>query len=84
MKKLQRYHGEYVPDMRNILGLTGRVIKVYIDGDLRVNFDGKTWTLNPSCVTNLSGELQIYKSYLSHQQLLFISLTIISTRYTCK
>lgn len=56
VKKLQRYHGEYVPDMRNLLGVTGRVMKVYFDGDLRVNFDGKTWTLNPLCVTNLSGE----------------------------
>ena len=33
-----------------ILGKLGKVVKVYSDGDLRVQFDGHTWTLNPQCV----------------------------------
>lgn len=27
------------------------VARVYPDGDLRVNVEGKTWTFNPLCVT---------------------------------
>lgn len=32
----------------------GKVIKLYSDGDLRVSFDGQTWTLNPLCVQPVS------------------------------
>lgn len=30
-------------------------MKVYSDGDLRVCFEGQTWTLNPMCVQPLAG-----------------------------
>lgn len=33
------------------LGKTGVVARVYPDGDLRVNIEGKTWTFNPLCVS---------------------------------
>lgn len=33
------------------LGKTGRVLKVYGDGDLRVAVGNQTWTFNPLCVT---------------------------------
>lgn len=38
--------------MRNALGKSGKVLKVYADGDLRVHQleDGFAWTLNPKCV----------------------------------
>jgi hypothetical protein len=38
-----------------ILGKTGRIVKIYPDGDLRVKIKalGNTWTLNPKCVTTL-------------------------------
>lgn len=32
------------------LGKTGKVIKIYSDGDLRVALDGHTWTFNPLSV----------------------------------
>lgn len=50
---LQRGHGEWVGIMRNALGKMGKVIKVYDDGDLRIQEieSGRTWTLNPKCVS---------------------------------
>ena len=33
------------------MGKTGIVARVYSDGDLRVNVEGKTWTFNPLCVS---------------------------------
>lgn len=52
MQQLQQGHGEWVETMRNALGKSGKVLKVYADGDLRVHQleDGLTWTLNPKCV----------------------------------
>ncbi|XP_026463751.1 E3 ubiquitin-protein ligase MIB2-like isoform X2 [Ctenocephalides felis] len=32
----------------------GVVTKVYSDGDLRIEIEKKTWTLNPQCVTSLN------------------------------
>lgn len=32
------------------LGKTGKIIKIYPDGDLRVALDGPTWTFNPLSV----------------------------------
>lgn len=55
MKDLQRGHGEWIDVMRNALGKTGKVLKVYSDGDLRVNVDGHTWTFNPMCVVLVPG-----------------------------
>lgn len=51
VSKLQRNgHGDWIEKMDSILGKTGKVVKVYEDGDLRVTVDGQTWTLNPLCV----------------------------------
>lgn len=52
VQQLQKGHGEWVETMRNILGKTGKVLKVYADGDLRVHEmeDNSDWTLNPKCV----------------------------------
>lgn len=52
LEKLQKGHGEWVDTMRNALGKTGIVKKIYTDGDLRVQQldDGYAWTLNPKCV----------------------------------
>lgn len=33
------------------LGKTGKIIKIYSDGDLRVALDGHTWTFNPLSVS---------------------------------
>ncbi|XP_053211860.1 E3 ubiquitin-protein ligase mib1-like [Panonychus citri] len=54
MKKLQRGHGEFLPEMSNYLGFKGVIVNLFTDGDLRVAFDGGTWILNPDCVINLS------------------------------
>lgn len=37
------------------LGKTGKVIKIYPDGDLRVDINGHTWTFNPMNVTLVPG-----------------------------
>lgn len=52
VQQLQKGHGEWVETMRSILGKTGKVLKVYADGDLRVHEleDSTDWTLNPKCV----------------------------------
>ncbi|KAJ6646480.1 E3 ubiquitin-protein ligase MIB2 [Pseudolycoriella hygida] len=49
---LQKGHGEWVETMRNALNKSAKVIKVYADGDLRIQQieDGFAWTLNPKCV----------------------------------
>ncbi|XP_076300738.1 E3 ubiquitin-protein ligase mind bomb 2 isoform X1 [Lasioglossum baleicum] len=51
VKLYQRGHGEWIDVMKNALGKTGKVIKIYSDGDLRVALDGHTWTYNPLSVT---------------------------------
>ncbi|XP_076233419.1 E3 ubiquitin-protein ligase mind bomb 2 isoform X1 [Calliopsis andreniformis] len=51
VKLYQRGHGEWIDVMKNALGKTGKVIKIYSDGDLRVALDGHTWTFNPLSVT---------------------------------
>ncbi|XP_021361019.1 E3 ubiquitin-protein ligase MIB2-like isoform X2 [Mizuhopecten yessoensis] len=52
VKELQKGHGEWSENMRPALGKTGRVLKVYPDGDLRVSVSaGQTWTLNPASCT---------------------------------
>ncbi|XP_072305575.1 E3 ubiquitin-protein ligase MIB2 isoform X2 [Eucyclogobius newberryi] len=37
--------------LTKVLGQTGKVLKVYADGDLRVAFGGQTWTFNPACLS---------------------------------
>lgn len=39
------------------LGQVGKVLKVYADGDLRVAFNGQTWTFNPACLSAQSVEV---------------------------
>ncbi|KAG4068069.1 hypothetical protein HA402_011402 [Bradysia odoriphaga] len=52
VQQLQKGHGEWVETMRNALNKSAKVIKVYADGDLRIQQieDGFAWTLNPKCV----------------------------------
>ncbi|XP_073976711.1 E3 ubiquitin-protein ligase mind bomb 2 isoform X2 [Rhodnius prolixus] len=51
---LQKGHGEWIHVMSCILGKTGKVVKVYSDGDLRVSLEGQIWTLNPLSVQLVS------------------------------
>ena len=44
------------------LGKTGKVIKIYPDGDLRVTLDGHTWTFNPLSVTRIGASADIGNS----------------------
>ena len=57
VRSLQIGHGEWIPRMKGVLGKTGRVIKVYADGDVRVEMmensgleGGNTLTFNPACL----------------------------------
>nr|KAG5706441.1 hypothetical protein BaRGS_032834 [Batillaria attramentaria] len=49
VRDLQKNHGEWTDVMRSTLGQSGRVLKVYSDGDLRVQVDSQVWTFNPAC-----------------------------------
>ncbi|KAK0078776.1 hypothetical protein PV325_002110, partial [Microctonus aethiopoides] len=55
VKNYQQGHGEWIDVMKSALGKTGKVIKIYPDGDLRVTLDGHTWTYNPLSVTKIFG-----------------------------
>ena len=57
VRALQSGHGEWIPRMKDVLGKTGQVIKVYDDGDVRVEMTdniglevGNTLTFNPACL----------------------------------
>lgn len=51
VQQLQKGHGEWVDTMRNTLGKSGKIIKIYSDGDLRIQLDNAfALTLNPKCV----------------------------------
>ncbi|XP_052866269.1 E3 ubiquitin-protein ligase MIB2 isoform X2 [Anopheles cruzii] len=52
MQQLQKGHGEWIETMHNVLGKSGKVIKIYSDGDLRVQQldEDMAWTVNPKCV----------------------------------
>ncbi|XP_002067159.3 E3 ubiquitin-protein ligase MIB2 [Drosophila willistoni] len=52
VQQLQKGHGEWIDIMRYALGKLCKVVKVYSDGDLRIQQldDGFEWTLNPKCV----------------------------------
>lgn len=47
VRNYQVNHGEWTDTMKSALGKTGKIVKIYRDGDLRVALDGHTWTLNP-------------------------------------
>ncbi|BFZ22874.1 hypothetical protein BsWGS_25913 [Bradybaena similaris] len=51
VKDWQAGHGEWTDVMKNTLGKTGIVKKVYGDGDLRVLLANQEWTFNPLCCT---------------------------------
>ena len=53
--RLQADHGDWSPAMREVAGKTGRVVKVYDDGDVRVKIIGNTWTFNPACLRIVQG-----------------------------
>uniref|UniRef100_A0A8C7H6A1 E3 ubiquitin-protein ligase MIB2 n=1 Tax=Oncorhynchus kisutch TaxID=8019 RepID=A0A8C7H6A1_ONCKI len=57
VKRLQAGHGEWTDSMTPALGQVGKVLKVYADGDLRVAFNGQTWTFNPACLSAQSVEV---------------------------
>lgn len=50
VKQLQAGHGEWTDDMAPALGRTGKVVKVFRDGNLRVAVGGQLWTFSPSCL----------------------------------
>jgi len=50
VKELQKGHGEWVDVMKDILGKTGTIVKIYTDNDLRINFGSSVWTMNPLTV----------------------------------
>ncbi|XP_055385955.1 E3 ubiquitin-protein ligase MIB2 [Condylostylus longicornis] len=52
VQQLQKGHGEWIEPMKTVLGKTCKVVKVYSDGDLRIQqLDAAIeWTLNPKCV----------------------------------
>jgi len=43
IKELQKGHGEWVDVMKDILGKTGAIVKIYADNDLRINFGSSVW-----------------------------------------
>ena len=50
LARLQANHGDWTPTMKDAAGKTGRVVKVYSDGDVRVKIAGNVWTFNPACL----------------------------------
>jgi E3 ubiquitin-protein ligase mind-bomb len=50
VKEFQKGHGEWVDVMKEIVGKTGCIVKVYGDNDLRINFTSSVWTMNPLAV----------------------------------
>ena len=66
VKALQDGHGEWVDQMKTILGAKGKVIEVYPDGDLRVSFENdKVWTMNPATVTLVQSNMTALESVLA-------------------
>ncbi|XP_050414491.1 E3 ubiquitin-protein ligase MIB2 isoform X2 [Patella vulgata] len=51
VKELQKDHGDWTENMKQTLGKKGQVVKIYQDGDLRVQVGNITWTFNPACCT---------------------------------
>lgn len=47
LKELQRGHGEWVEVMKEFVGRTGTIVKIYADSDLRINFGTVLFTMNP-------------------------------------
>lgn len=51
------------------MGKTGRVLKVYVDGDLRVAVGNQTWTFNPACVSQVpAGILTDLNNTMGHNE----------------
>ncbi|XP_001629545.2 E3 ubiquitin-protein ligase MIB2 isoform X3 [Nematostella vectensis] len=57
VRQAQAGHGEWTDSMSQVLGKTGRIVKVYADGDVSVavgnhlEMQARTWTLNPIVLT---------------------------------
>lgn len=54
VRELQKNHGEWTDLMKQTLGRMGKVLKVYADGDLRVQIEEQVWTFNPACCQPIS------------------------------
>ncbi|GAB6018437.1 hypothetical protein CHUAL_000145 [Chamberlinius hualienensis] len=68
MKELQKGHGEWIAAMNKTLGKTGKVLKVYVDGDLRVKVNGHTWTYNPLCAQLASSSIaELNNTMIAHE-----------------
>jgi E3 ubiquitin-protein ligase mind-bomb len=52
--RLQQDHGDWSPEMNEAAGKTGRIVKVYADGDVRVKVIENTWTFNPGKINKTS------------------------------
>ncbi|KAK3088128.1 hypothetical protein FSP39_015105 [Pinctada imbricata] len=67
---LQKNHGGWNADMKQALGLVGKVVKIDSDGDVAVAFGNNAWVFNPALLTpapgetpnQLSGEVDFSKS----------------------
>ncbi|KAK2710926.1 E3 ubiquitin-protein ligase MIB2-like isoform X2 [Artemia franciscana] len=64
IQELQRGHGEWVDAMETTLGKVGKVMQIYMDGDVRVQTYSceqsrvQSWTFNPLCLVNVSGSTE--------------------------
>lgn len=67
VKDLQKGHGEWTENMKAALGKVGKVLKVYVDGDLRVAVGGTTWTFNPAVCTLMPHTQQEMNNTLGSQ-----------------
>lgn len=54
LAKLQQGHGGWCPEMEKAKGQIGQILKVYSDGDVRVNIIGKEWTFHPAALVKTS------------------------------
>ncbi|XP_046564763.1 E3 ubiquitin-protein ligase mind-bomb-like isoform X2 [Haliotis rubra] len=54
--ELQNGHGGWTDKMEDCLGMTGQVVEIDKDGDLRVDFGNVKWFLSPVCCDPQDGE----------------------------
>lgn len=64
VKQLQYGHGEWKDSMDEIIGKIGRVVRIYDDGDVLVEVNGKNWTLN-SLVLKKNNHLKFKLNFAS-------------------
>ncbi|KAH3783586.1 hypothetical protein DPMN_161528 [Dreissena polymorpha] len=56
VQALQKKHGGWNPDMSEVLGKVGKVVKIDSDGDVAVAFGNKAWVFNPACCDPAPGQ----------------------------